>query len=169
MVEENGFNFSSGERQKILLARALLKNSDIYIFDEAFHQIDILQEGIILQNIFSYAKGKVVLSFSEFQMLSSGYYLYLVPIKKLPIFYEKNSLLFFVKNFCYRYRLYLFFIFIFSVFIIFFHWLLPFIFSIYLIMLYNFLFMILFFRLVCFYFFFILVNYFFDLLKILFL
>ena len=130
------------------------------------YQVDFSRRELIIMDP---AKGKVVLSFSEFQMLSSGYYLYLVPIKKLPIFYEKNSLLFFVKNFCYRYRLYLFFIFIFSVFIIFFHWLLPFIFSIYLIMLYNFLFMILFFRLVCFYFFFILVNYFFDLLKILFL
>ena len=81
------------------------------------YQVDFSRRELIIMDP---AKGKVVLSFSEFQMLSSGYYLYLVPIKKLPIFYEKNSLLFFVKNFCYRYRLYLFFIFIFSVFIIFF-------------------------------------------------
>ena len=79
------------------------------------YQVDFSRRELILMDP---AKGKVVLSFSEFQMLSSGYYLYLVPIKKLPIFYEKNSLLFFVKNFCYRYRRYLFFIFIFSVFII---------------------------------------------------
>ena len=65
MLEENGSNFSSGERQKILLARALLKNSDIYIFDEAFHQIDILQEGIILQNIFSYLREKTVIIISH--------------------------------------------------------------------------------------------------------
>ena len=65
MIEENGFNFSSGERQKILLARALLKNSDIYIFDEAFHQIDIEQEGIILKNIFSYLNGKTVIVISH--------------------------------------------------------------------------------------------------------
>lgn len=65
MVEENGFNFSSGERQKILLARTLLKNSDIYIFDEAFHQIDIEQERIILTNIFSYLKDKTVIVISH--------------------------------------------------------------------------------------------------------
>ena len=65
MIEENGFNFSRGERQKILLARALLKNSDIYIFDEAFHQIDIEQEGIILKNIFSYLNGKTVIVISH--------------------------------------------------------------------------------------------------------
>ena len=65
MVEENGFNFSGGERQRILLARALIKNSDIYIFDEAFHQIDIELEGCILKNIFSYLKDKTVIVISH--------------------------------------------------------------------------------------------------------
>lgn len=65
MVEENGFNFSGGERQKILLARALLKNSDIYIFDEAFHQIDTSQEAIILKNIFDYLKEKTIIVISH--------------------------------------------------------------------------------------------------------
>ena len=65
MVEENGFNFSGGERQRILLARALLKNSDIYIFDEAFHQIDVEKEGQILTNIFSYLKDKTVIVISH--------------------------------------------------------------------------------------------------------
>lgn len=65
IVEENGFNFSAGERQKILLARALLKDSDIYIFDEAFHQIDILQEKKILSNIFSCLKNKTVIVISH--------------------------------------------------------------------------------------------------------
>lgn len=65
MVEENGFNFSSGERQRILLARALLKNSDIYIFDEAFHNIDVEKERVILANIFSYLKDKTVIVISH--------------------------------------------------------------------------------------------------------
>ena len=65
MVEENGFNFSSGERQKILLARALLKNSDIYIFDEAFHNIDVEKERVILANIFSYLQDKTVIVISH--------------------------------------------------------------------------------------------------------
>ena len=65
MVEENGFNFSSGERQRILLARALLKNSDIYIFDEAFHNIDVEKERVILVNIFSYLQDKTVIVISH--------------------------------------------------------------------------------------------------------
>ena len=65
MVEENGFNFSGGERGKILLARALLKVSDIYIFDEAFHQIDIEQEHIILGNIFNYLREKTIIVISH--------------------------------------------------------------------------------------------------------
>ena len=65
MVEENGFNFSGGERQKILLVRALLKGSDIYIFDEAFHQIDIVQEEVILKNIFQYLEEKTIIVISH--------------------------------------------------------------------------------------------------------
>jgi ATP-binding cassette subfamily C protein len=44
MVEENGFNFSNGERQRIILCRYLLRKSNIYIFDEAFGQLDTNNE-----------------------------------------------------------------------------------------------------------------------------
>ena len=65
MVEENGFNFSNGERQRIILARSLLKKSSIYIFDEAFSQIDIDKEKEILKNIFLYLKNKTVIVISH--------------------------------------------------------------------------------------------------------
>ena len=65
MVEENGFNFSNGERQRIILARSLLKKSSIYIFDEAFSQIDIDKEKEILKNIFLYLKDKTVIVISH--------------------------------------------------------------------------------------------------------
>lgn len=65
LVEENGFNFSGGERQRIVLARSLLKESDIYIFDEALNQIDIDSEKIILSNIFKYLKGKTIIVISH--------------------------------------------------------------------------------------------------------
>lgn len=65
MIMENGSNLSGGERQKVILARALVKNSDIYIFDESLSAIDIKNERIILKNIFNYLKNKTVIVISH--------------------------------------------------------------------------------------------------------
>ena len=67
LVEENGFLFSSGERQRIILARALLRHSDIYIFDEAFGQIDIELTNKILKDMFEYLEDKTVIVISHRQ------------------------------------------------------------------------------------------------------
>ena len=53
VLEENGFTLSGGERERIILARTLLSNADIFLLDESFSEIDISKEKIILQNIFS--------------------------------------------------------------------------------------------------------------------
>lgn len=65
MVEENGFNFSNGERQRIILCRYLLRNSNIYIFDEALGQIDIDKERDILKEMFDFLKDKTVIVISH--------------------------------------------------------------------------------------------------------
>ncbi len=65
LIEENGFNFSNGERQRIILARSILRKSNIYIFDEAFGQIDVLREKKILENIFKYLEGKIIIVISH--------------------------------------------------------------------------------------------------------
>ncbi len=65
LIEENGFNFSNGERQRIILARSLLRKSNIYIFDEAFGQIDIAREKKILENIFKYLEDKIIIVISH--------------------------------------------------------------------------------------------------------
>ena len=65
MVEENGFNFSNGERQRIILARSILRKSSIYIFDESFSGIDINKEKKILENIFVFLKGKTIIVISH--------------------------------------------------------------------------------------------------------
>jgi ATP-binding cassette subfamily B protein len=65
LIEENGFNFSNGEKQRIILARSLLRNSAIYIFDEAFSGIDITREKKILEEIFKYLKDKTVIVISH--------------------------------------------------------------------------------------------------------
>ncbi len=65
LLEENGFNLSGGERERIIIARALLKESDLYIFDESFHQIDIASEREILKNIFEWKKDQTILVISH--------------------------------------------------------------------------------------------------------
>lgn len=65
IVEENGANYSGGERQRIILARAILRESDIYIFDEALSQIDIENANIIVKNIFSYLRDKTIIIISH--------------------------------------------------------------------------------------------------------
>ena len=65
LLEENGFNLSNGERQRIILARAILRKSSIYIFDEALSGIDIEKERRILENIFKYLKDKTIIVISH--------------------------------------------------------------------------------------------------------
>lgn len=65
LIEENGFNLSGGQRQRIVLARALLKKSDIILIDEGLNQIDIQLERKILSNIFSNFKNKTIIVVSH--------------------------------------------------------------------------------------------------------
>ena len=65
IIEENGFNLSSGERQRIILARSLLRKTSIYILDEALGQVDIQREKKILENVFSYLKEKTIIVISH--------------------------------------------------------------------------------------------------------
>lgn len=52
LIEENGANLSGGEKQRLILTRALLKNPDILIFDEATSNLDSFNEKIIHKIIF---------------------------------------------------------------------------------------------------------------------
>ncbi len=51
ILEENGHNLSGGEKQKILLARSLLRGTSIIILDETMNEIDVTSEKEILSNI----------------------------------------------------------------------------------------------------------------------
>lgn len=65
LIEENGFNLSGGERQRIVLARSFLKETDIYILDEALSAIDIKTERLILENMFKYWSKKTIIVVSH--------------------------------------------------------------------------------------------------------
>lgn len=57
---ENAQNLSGGQRQRLALARALLHDSPVYIFDEATSNIDVESEEAILNEIKALAKIKTV-------------------------------------------------------------------------------------------------------------
>lgn len=62
---ENASNLSGGQRQRLALARAILHDSDVYIFDEATSSIDIESEEAILAEIHALAKEKTVILISH--------------------------------------------------------------------------------------------------------
>lgn len=64
-LTSQGDNFSGGQRQRLALARALLHDSTVYIFDEATSNIDVESENDIMEQIYSLAKTKTVILISH--------------------------------------------------------------------------------------------------------
>lgn len=47
VVEQGGSNFSGGQRQRLCIARALIKPADIYIFDDSFSALDFKTDALL--------------------------------------------------------------------------------------------------------------------------
>lgn len=65
LLEENGFNLSGGEKQRIILARYLLHPTAFLFIDEGLSQVDTSMERRILKNIFRYYKDKTFIIVSH--------------------------------------------------------------------------------------------------------
>ena len=64
-IEERGNNLSGGQKQRLSIARALLHDTKVYIFDEATSNIDIESEEIIMKVIDQMQKDKIVILISH--------------------------------------------------------------------------------------------------------
>ena len=64
-LAEGGSNLSGGQRQRLALARALLHDSPVYIFDEATSNIDVESENDIMAGIHRLAGRKTVILISH--------------------------------------------------------------------------------------------------------
>lgn len=61
VIGEKGINLSGGQRQRISIARAFLKNSPIFIFDEATNALDSTTEDMIHKNLMNHIQDKTVI------------------------------------------------------------------------------------------------------------
>ena len=64
-IQERASNLSGGQRQRLALARALLHDSPVYLFDEATANIDVESENDIMAEIFRLAKTRTVILISH--------------------------------------------------------------------------------------------------------
>lgn len=65
IIEENGYNLSSGQRQRVSLGRMLLKSFTVLLLDEALSAVDPEKERKIIKNIFSKYKDKTIIMVSH--------------------------------------------------------------------------------------------------------
>lgn len=60
-IGKTGLDLSGGQQQRILIARALYRNPELLILDEATSSIDAITEARIMDNIFGHFKGKTLI------------------------------------------------------------------------------------------------------------
>lgn len=65
VLNEKASNLSGGQCQRLALARALLHDSPVYMFDEATSNIDVESENDIMREIHALAKTKTVILISH--------------------------------------------------------------------------------------------------------
>lgn len=56
VVEQNGNNFSGGQKQRLSIARALVRNPEIIIFDDSFSALDYRTDKTLRDNLNKYLK-----------------------------------------------------------------------------------------------------------------
>lgn len=65
LLDEAGTTFSTGQKQRLSWARAILRNPKVFVMDEASSNLDLLTEGKILENLRPYFKEMIVVAVSH--------------------------------------------------------------------------------------------------------
>lgn len=65
IIGEGGVHISSGQCQKVAIARLFLKNPDLILLDEATNALDIINETSILNNIKDVYKNKIIVAITH--------------------------------------------------------------------------------------------------------
>ena len=60
-ISQGGTNVSGGQKQRLSIARALIKKPDIYIFDDSFSALDFKTDAKLRHDLKDYTKGSTVL------------------------------------------------------------------------------------------------------------
>lgn len=64
-VTQKGNNFSGGEKQRISLARAVLRDAPVLVLDDAASALDYVTEADVMKNIREASRGKAVINISQ--------------------------------------------------------------------------------------------------------
>ena len=65
VMAQGGMNLSGGQRQRLSLARAVARDAEIYIFDDAFSALDALTEAKVRERLRAALAGKTVLMVAQ--------------------------------------------------------------------------------------------------------
>ncbi|MCH5139163.1 ABC transporter ATP-binding protein [Clostridiaceae bacterium UIB06] len=64
-VAQGGSNFSGGQRQRLCIARSLVKKSDIYVFDDSFSALDYKTDAKLREAIKPKVKASIVITIAQ--------------------------------------------------------------------------------------------------------
>lgn len=59
VIDKSGGNFSGGQKQRLCIARTLIKNADIYIFDDSFSALDFKTDAAVRSNMKTKRSGAI--------------------------------------------------------------------------------------------------------------